>query len=159
MVVFKEGDSIYHSKVLSFFRKKSFDLIASYQQPSLLPYPTPTIGTFSVKDVKPTETGEASKIKVKVRMSIHGIFFVKTASMIERIAEVPEEAMETDKPTNAESAATAGNSTETTSASDISQGETWVLWHVIMYRNMTRLLYIHLHYVYMYMYVLDPRLR
>ena len=133
MVVFKEGDSIYHSKVLSFYRKKSFDLIASYQQPSLLPYPTADIGTFSVKDVKPTEAGEASKVKVKVRMNIHGVFFVKTASMIERLPEVPEEAMETDKPANAESAATtvSGGSTDT---SDISQGETLVLWlHVITY--------------------------
>ena len=121
MVVFKEGDSIYHSKVLSFYRKQSFDLIASYQQPSLLPYPSAAIGTFSVKDVKPTETGEASKIKVKVRMNIHGSFFVKTASMIERLPEVPDEAMETDKPVTTESSASTGGST------DVSEGETWGL--------------------------------
>ena len=123
MVVFKEGDSIYHSKVLTFYRKKPFDLVASYQFPSLLPCPAETIGTFSVRDVKPTEDGEASKIKIKVRMNIHGIFFVKTASMIEKLPVEPEEAMEMDKPAtnNATPAGTtAGGSTDT---SDISQGE------------------------------------
>ena len=116
MVVFKEGDSIYHSKMLSFYRKKPFDLVATYQLPSLLPYPSPSIGTFSVKDVKPTEAGEASKIKVKVRMNIHGIFFVKSASLVEKLPVQPEEAMETDKPANA----TTGGSTDT---SDVSQGK------------------------------------
>ena len=120
MIVFKEGDSIYHSKLLSFYRKKSFDLVASYQLPSQVPYPSPNIGTFSVRDVKPTEEGEASKVKVKVRMNIHGIFFIKTASMIEKLPEEPVEAMETDKPASTESApAMASGSTDT---SDISQG-------------------------------------
>ena len=116
MVVFKEGDQIYHSKILSFYRKSSFELRASYQLPSLLPYPSPHVGTFSVKDVKPTESGEASKIKVKVRLSIHGIFFVKSASLIEKLPAGSEEAMETDKP-----ATVAGNSTD---SSDVSQGKT-----------------------------------
>ena len=115
MVVFKEGDQIYHSKVLSFYRKQPFDLVATYQKPSLLPYPTPAIGTFSVRDVKPTESGEASKIKVKVRMNIHGIFFIKTASLIEKLPAVTEEeVMETEKPANV-----GGNG----ESSDVSQGE------------------------------------
>ena len=44
MVVFKEGDTIYHSKILSFFRKESFALEASYAHPNKIPYPTPLIG-------------------------------------------------------------------------------------------------------------------
>ena len=44
MVVFKEGDTIYHSKILSFFRKESFALEASYAHPDKIPYPTPLIG-------------------------------------------------------------------------------------------------------------------
>ena len=124
MVVFKEGDSIYHSKVLSFYRKKPFDLVASYQLPSLLPTPSADIGTFSVKDVKPTDTGEASKIKVKVRMNIHGMFFIKSASLIEKLPVEPEEAMEMDKPAAADTApvANTGGSTDT---SDVSQGESY----------------------------------
>ena len=123
MIVFKEGDSIYHSKVLSFYRKKPFDLVATYQFPSLLPCPSSsTIGTFSVKDVKPTETGEASKIKVKVRMNIHGVFFIKSAHLIEKVPVSPEEAMETDKTaasTESTTPAVVNNSTDT---SDVSQG-------------------------------------
>ena len=122
MVVFKEGDQIYHSKILSFYRKKPFDLMATYRDPSHLPYPSPDIGAFSVKEVKPTETGEASKIKVKVRINIHGIFFVKSASLIEKLPVQPEEAMETDKPpvTTATGAAGSGS----TDTSDVSQGKT-----------------------------------
>lgn len=121
MVVFKEGDAIYHSKILTFFRKKSFEVVASYQFPSQVPFPSPHIGTFSVRDVKPTEAGEASKVKVKVRMNIHGVFFIKSASMIEKLPEAPEEAMETDKTQNAESAPAAGTGSGDTS--DVSQGE------------------------------------
>ena len=123
MVVFKEGDAIYHSKILTFYRQKSFELAALYQIPSQVPYPSPNIGTFSVRDVKPTEAGEASKVKVKVRMNIHGVFFIKSASMIEKLP--PEEAMETDKPQSAESApASAPGSGDT---SDVSQGERKIL--------------------------------
>jgi hypothetical protein len=33
MVVFNQGDPIYHSKMLSFFRKENFDLEAVYANP------------------------------------------------------------------------------------------------------------------------------
>lgn len=54
-------------------------------------------GTFTIKNVCPTEEGEASKIKVKVRLNIHGIFFVKDATLVEKqkVVDVPE-AMEMD---------------------------------------------------------------
>ena len=123
MVVFKEGDQIYHSKILSFYRKKPFDLVATYHQPSFLPYPSPDIGTFSVKDVKPSESGEASKIKVKVRMNIHGVFFVKSASLIEKLPVEPEESMETDKPPTAAPAAPTAAGGNAGDSSDVSQGE------------------------------------
>jgi len=62
------------------------------------------LGVFTITNVSPTEDGEASKVKVKVRLNIHGIFFVKDATMVEKqkqepVAEVPE-AMETDPVTN-----------------------------------------------------------
>ena len=44
MVVFKEGDTIYHSKILTFFRKESFELEASYVHPDKIPYSSPLIG-------------------------------------------------------------------------------------------------------------------
>ncbi len=44
MVVFKEGDQTYHSKVLSFYRKEPFELEATYLHPDQIPYPDPLIG-------------------------------------------------------------------------------------------------------------------
>ena len=46
MVVFKEGDPIYHSKLLTFYRKEPFNLEAHYEHPDLIPYPQPLIGEF-----------------------------------------------------------------------------------------------------------------
>ena len=56
------------------------------------------LGRFSVKNVTPTKEGESSKIKVKIRMDIHGIFYVSKAQMIEKIPSDDEggnEPMET----------------------------------------------------------------
>ena len=61
-------------------------------------------GKFSVKNVTPTKDGESSKIKVKIRMDIHGIFYVSKAQMIEKIPSDDEsELMETQPATTAES--------------------------------------------------------
>ena len=51
-------------------------------------------GQFHIKNVSPTEEGEASKVKVKVRVNIHGVFFIKSATMVEH--QKQEEAMETE---------------------------------------------------------------
>ena len=57
------------------------------------------LGTFTITNIAPTEDGEASKVKLKVRMNIHGIFFVKDATMVEKQKQPPE-AMETDPVAN-----------------------------------------------------------
>ena len=44
MLVYKEGDAIYHSKMLTFYRKEPFDLEASYSSPKELPCPYTDIG-------------------------------------------------------------------------------------------------------------------
>ena len=44
MVVYREGDNIYHSKMLTFYRKEPFQLVASYSQPDQVPYSHPQIG-------------------------------------------------------------------------------------------------------------------
>lgn len=41
-------------------------------------------GCFSVQNVAPQPDGESSKVKVKVRVNIHGIFSVSGASLIEK---------------------------------------------------------------------------
>lgn len=37
-----------------------------------------------VKDIKPTAEGESQKVKVKVRVNLHGLFYVSSASLYER---------------------------------------------------------------------------
>ena len=58
-----------------------------------------------MKNVTPTKDGESSKIKVKVRMDIHGIFYVSKAQMIEKLPSDDEsvnEPMETQAAAEAE---------------------------------------------------------
>ena len=43
-MVYKEGDAIFHSKMLSFFRKEPFTLEASYASSVDLPVPDREIG-------------------------------------------------------------------------------------------------------------------
>lgn len=38
----------------------------------------------------PSKDGESSKIKVKVRLDIHGVLNVVNASLVEKIASIPE---------------------------------------------------------------------
>lgn len=38
--------------------------------------------------VQPQATGDNSKVKVKVRVNIHGVFLVSSASMVEKLAQV-----------------------------------------------------------------------
>ena len=56
-------------------------------------------GTFKVDKVQPQPNGENSKVKVKLRISVHGIFSVSSASMVEKVPEAEgskEEPMETE---------------------------------------------------------------
>ncbi len=64
------------------------------------------LGRFSVKNVTPTKDGESSKIKVKIRMDIHGIFYVSKAQMIEK---VPSDDESVSEPMETQPAAEAGN--------------------------------------------------
>ena len=45
-------------------------------------------GRFVVNGVQPQASGENSKVKVKVRVNIHGIFNISSASMVEKLAQV-----------------------------------------------------------------------
>uniref|UniRef100_A0A2K6M912 Heat shock 70 kDa protein 4 n=1 Tax=Rhinopithecus bieti TaxID=61621 RepID=A0A2K6M912_RHIBE len=86
------------SKVLTFYRKEPFTLEAYYSSPQDLPYPDPAIAQFSVQKVTPQSDGSSSKVKVKVRVNVHGIFSVSSASLVEvHKSEENEEPMETDQ--------------------------------------------------------------
>lgn len=57
-----------------------------------------SLAQFSVQKVTPQSDGSSSKVKVKVRVNIHGIFSVSSASLVEvHKFEENEEPMETDQ--------------------------------------------------------------
>ena len=148
MIVFKPGDLIYHSKILSFYRTEPFDLVACYADPKALPCPEehigefskhikwflflccyffpPHVGSFRIKDVVPNEEGEAAKVKVKVRLNIHGVFFVKSATLVEKIKPEEEQEMEVEAPpppsTPATTATPPSNETAATGSSETADG-------------------------------------
>lgn len=96
--VFPLNHAAPFSKVLSFYRKEPFSLEAYYNNPNELPYPDPAIGQFQIQKVTPQASGESSKVKVKVRVNIHGIFSVSSASLIEvQKSDETEEPMETEQ--------------------------------------------------------------
>lgn len=111
------------SRMLTFYRKGPFDLYARYRSPDI-PEANSQIGKFTVDKVVPQPTGEASKVKVKVRININGIFSVSFASMTEKI-EKAEEPMEVDStingPAASETEAAAKNKEEEKSESKESQ--------------------------------------
>ncbi|KAL6053180.1 hypothetical protein STEG23_025356 [Scotinomys teguina] len=101
--VFSKNHAAPFSKVLTFYRKEPFTLEAYYSSPQDLPYPDPAIAQFSVQKVTPQADGSSSKVKVKVRVNIHGIFSVSSASLVEvHKSEENEEPMETDQNTKEE---------------------------------------------------------
>ncbi|XP_063059263.1 heat shock 70 kDa protein 4-like [Engraulis encrasicolus] len=95
--VFPKNHAAPFSKVLTFYRKEPFQLDAYYNNPKELPYPDPTIGQFVVQKVVPQASGESAKVKVKVRVNVHGMFSVSSASLVEVLkAAEGEEPMDTD---------------------------------------------------------------
>ncbi|XP_056295013.1 heat shock 70 kDa protein 4b isoform X1 [Pseudoliparis swirei] len=96
--VFPMNHAAPFSKVLTFYRKEPFSLEAYYNRTNELPYPEPTIGQFMIQKVIPQASGESSKVKVKVRVNIHGIFSVSGASLVEvQKSDETEEPMETEQ--------------------------------------------------------------
>lgn len=78
---------------------------AGIQIPSALGIFVPTFtyfflssGQFLIQKVVPQASGESSKVKVKVRVNIHGIFSVSSASLVEvQKSDETEEPMETEQ--------------------------------------------------------------
>lgn len=56
-------------------------------------------GQFNIQKVVPQQSGESGKVKVKVRVNVHGVFSVSSASLVEVIKSGEgEEPMETETP-------------------------------------------------------------
>ncbi|XP_005991355.1 heat shock 70 kDa protein 4L [Latimeria chalumnae] len=104
--VFCKNHPAPFSKVITFHKKEPFDLEAYYTHVQEVPFPDCRIGCYTVQNVVPQPDGENSKVKVKVRVNVHGIFSVSTASLVEKQkleSEPSEEVpMETEPPSTNE---------------------------------------------------------
>lgn len=110
--VFPKFYGIPASRMLTFYRKGPFDLYARFNSPDI-PEANSQIGKFTVDKVVPQPTGEAAKVKVKVRVNINGLFSVSSASMTEKIDKT-EEPMEVDNTSNGPATEAADAATKTT---------------------------------------------
>lgn len=50
----------------------------------------PNVGQWHIRDVQPTPEGESQKVKLKVRVNIHGIITVASASLVEKKQDVSQ---------------------------------------------------------------------
>ncbi|XP_023173115.2 heat shock 70 kDa protein 4-like isoform X1 [Drosophila hydei] len=70
------------SRLVTIARKSPF--VASIVYGQQVPYPDQTIGTWKIKDVKPTERGESQDVKLKVRINQNGIVLISSAVLVDR---------------------------------------------------------------------------
>lgn len=67
-------------------------------------------GQFNIQKVVPQPSGESAKVKVKVRVNVHGVFSVSSASLVEVIKSAEgDEPMETDTPAKEDEVRTSVN--------------------------------------------------
>lgn len=104
-------------------------------------------GTWTVKDIRPNAEGKAQKVKVKVRINLHGIMTVLSASMFEAKESTENDTVEenqqkeqdtqTQKQQNSTDAQStpqndidapmddAANTTATSTAPEVGSGTSW----------------------------------
>ncbi|KAG6837011.1 hypothetical protein H0H93_016473 [Arthromyces matolae] len=92
LLVYPKGNPIPSTKVLTFYRKDTFDLEALYAEPAVIPTGiNPWITKFTAKQVSPEASGDATTVKVKTRLNQHGILSFE-AAYTEEIEEKEEPA-------------------------------------------------------------------
>ncbi|KAK6914910.1 Heat shock protein 70 family [Dillenia turbinata] len=98
-IVFPKGNTIPSIKALTFYRSGTFTIDVVYADPSELQATVlAKIGTYTIGPFQST-TGERAKVKVKVRLNLHGIVSVESAVLLEEEeVEVPvvKESMKED---------------------------------------------------------------
>ncbi|BES99041.1 MreB/Mbl protein [Nesidiocoris tenuis] len=105
--VFPQNHQVPFSKMLTFYRRENFAIKAFYNCD--VPFPNKEIGQFVIKEVKPTPDGESSKIKIKARVNLHGIFAITSASLVEKKESAEEETpMDVASPENGTAPQSAG---------------------------------------------------
>ncbi|KAJ6793162.1 heat shock 70 kDa protein 15-like [Iris pallida] len=130
-IVFPKGNPIPSVKALTFYRSSTFSIDVMYADTIGL-QTSPKISTYTIGPFVSTK-GDRAKLKVKVRLNVHGIVSVESATMLEEEeVEVPVSAakdtckeavkMDTDEGTTDSSATTETdvNMHDTNSATDSS---------------------------------------
>lgn len=85
--MFPKFHSVPFSKILTFERKAQFTLTARYSDPDVaqIQKGDQFVSQFHIQGVKPSATGEAQKVKVKVRLNPHGVFQIVSATLMEKL--------------------------------------------------------------------------
>lgn len=97
MEVFPKNHPVAFSKILSFYRQKDFSLSVEYTNKK--EGEETFVGSYDIK-LPANHEGVSEKVKVKVRINLHGIFLVNSASISKKeevLVEEQEVPMEVDK--------------------------------------------------------------
>merc|ERR1719447_1244738 len=125
MVVFPKFHQVPFSKILTFYRGDNFKIEAEYDGD--VPVMNPLIGQFEIGDVKPLADGGNQKVKVKVRINLHGVFVTSSANYSEKHEIEEEVQMEVDPPkeeaVSADAPAPEGNDKEPPKSEDAEMKE------------------------------------
>ncbi|XP_015116865.1 97 kDa heat shock protein isoform X2 [Diachasma alloeum] len=109
--VFSYNHAFPFSKSLTLKRMNPLSLIATYvSQPPT--YPATHIGVWHIKNIKPTPEGEPSKVKIKVRLNLNGIFTVTSAVLVEKRELTQQELEEEEKQQQQQQQQQQANNTE-----------------------------------------------
>ncbi|KAK1305389.1 Heat shock 70 kDa protein 16 [Acorus calamus] len=86
-VLFPKGQPIPSVKILSFHRSSTFNIEVFYADPSQLPAgASPKISSFTVGPFQASCSGKP-KVKVRVRLNLHGIISIESASLIDDVMD------------------------------------------------------------------------
>ncbi|XP_077233747.1 heat shock 70 kDa protein 15-like [Tasmannia lanceolata] len=86
-IVFPKGNPIPSIKALTFYRSGTFTIDVLYADVSELQSPA-KISTYTIGPFQSTKD-ERAKLKVKVRLNMHGIVCIESATLLEEEIEVP----------------------------------------------------------------------
>eukprot|EP00271_Cylindrocystis_brebissonii_P009668 TRINITY_DN2471_c0_g1_i1.p1 TRINITY_DN2471_c0_g1~~TRINITY_DN2471_c0_g1_i1.p1 ORF type:complete len:840 (+),score=205.94 TRINITY_DN2471_c0_g1_i1:111-2630(+) len=131
-VVFTANNPLPSSKLLTFYRTETFTIDAFYSDPERLPYEAnPHIGTFTVGPFAPSKQladNVKPKLKVKIRLNLHGLLSVESATLLEeeevevKTGAAPDAAAKEAAPMETEAPA-AGAAAEGDAKMDDAEGE------------------------------------
>ncbi|WOH10756.1 hypothetical protein DCAR_0730226 [Daucus carota subsp. sativus] len=86
-IVFPKGNSIPSVKALTFFRFGTFTVDVHYADVNEVQAPA-MISTYTIGPFQSTKS-ERAKVKVKVRLNLHGVVSIESATLLEEDVEIP----------------------------------------------------------------------